>query len=403
MYSIKWTDNRMPKSGGAELEIMSLQNVGAARAFHKSFPQYSETPLAELDRLAEFLGVAKLCVKDESYRFGLNAFKVLGGSFAMARYISKLTGRPLEELSYAALTSHELKEETGEITFFSATDGNHGRGVAWAAKTLGQKAVIMMPKGSQAARFENIRAEGALTTIEELNYDDCVRKAAKAAAETPNGVLIQDTAWEGYEEIPSWIMQGYGTMAMEADEQFAATAQEAPTHVFVQAGVGSLAGAAVGYFANKYPDNPPVFAVVESDQADCLYRSACAGDGSIRTVGGDMRTIMAGLACGEPSITSWQILKDKVTAFASLPDRVAADGMRVLGAPLPGDPRVISGESGAASLGFLYALMRGEELSPLREKLKIGKDSRVLLFSTEGATDPENYRKVVWEGSCGSR
>ena len=403
MYGIKWTENIMPKGEDEELEIMALVNVRAARAFHESFPQYAETPLAGLDRLAEFLGVAKLCVKDESYRFGLNAFKVLGGSFAMARYISKLTGRPLEELSYAALTSRGLKEQSGEITFFSATDGNHGRGVAWAARVLGQKAVIMMPKGSQPARFENIRAEGALTTIEELNYDDCVRKAAKAAAETPGGVLIQDTAWKGYEEIPSWIMQGYGTMAMEADEQFEAAANAAPTHVFVQAGVGSLAGAVVGYFANKYPDNPPVFAVVESDQADCLYRSACAGDGSIRTVGGDMRTIMAGLACGEPSITSWQILKDKVTAFASLPDRVAADGMRVLGAPLPGDPRVVSGESGAAPLGFLYALMRDGELAPLREKLKLGKDSRVLLFSTEGATDPENYRKVVWEGACGSR
>lgn len=402
MYGIKWIENTMPKDEDKELNIMAAASVGAARAFHQSFPQYAQTPLAELDRLAEFLGVAKLCVKDESYRFGLNAFKVLGGSFAMARYIAKLTGRQFEALDYEALASPQLRRESGEITFFSATDGNHGRGVAWAARVLGQKAVIMMPKGSQAARFENIRAEGALTTIEELNYDDCVRKAAKAAAETPRGVLIQDTAWEGYEEIPSWIMQGYGTMAMEADEQFAA-ADSAPTHVFVQAGVGSLAGAVVGYFANKYPDNPPVFAVVESDQADCLYRSACAGDGKIRTVGGDMHTIMAGLACGEPSIISWQILKDKVSAFASLPDRVAADGMRVLGAPLPGDPRVISGESGAAPLGFLYALMRDGELTPLREKLKIGKDSRVLLFSTEGATDPENYRKVVWEGSCGSR
>ena len=227
MYGIKWTENIMPKGEDKELEIMAPANVRAARAFHESFPQYAETPLAGLDRLAEFLGVAKLCVKDESYRFGLNAFKVLGGSFAMARYISKLTGRPLEELSYAALTSCELKEQTGEITFFSATDGNHGRGVAWAARVLGQKAVIMMPKGSQPARFENIRAEGALTTIEDLNYDDCVRKAAKAAAETLNGVLIQDTAWEGYEEIPSWIMQGYGTMAMEADEQFAVAADAA--------------------------------------------------------------------------------------------------------------------------------------------------------------------------------
>ena len=185
MYGIKWTENIMPKGEDKELEIMAPANVRAARAFHESFPQYAETPLVGLDRLAEFLGVAKLCVKDESYRFGLNAFKVLGGSFAMARYISKLTGRPLEELSYAALTSRGLKEQSGEITFFSATDGNHGRGVAWAARVLGQKAVIMMPKGSQPARFENIRAEGALTTIEELNYDDCVRKAAKAAAETP--------------------------------------------------------------------------------------------------------------------------------------------------------------------------------------------------------------------------
>lgn len=402
MYGIKWIENTMPKDEDKELNIMAAASVGAARAFHQSFPQYAQTPLAELDRLAEFLGVAKLCVKDESYRFGLNAFKVLGGSFAMARYIAKLTGRQFEALDYEALASPQLRRESGKITFFSATDGNHGRGVAWAARVLGQKAVIMMPKGSQAARFENIRAEGALTTIEELNYDDCVRKAAKAAAETPRGVLIQDTAWKGYEEIPSWIMQGYGTMAMEADEQFAA-ADSAPTHIFVQAGVGSLAGAVVGYFANKYPDNPPIFAVVESDQADCLYRSACAGDGKIRTVGGDMRTIMAGLACGEPSIISWQILKDKVSAFASLPDRVAADGMRVLGAPLLGDPRVISGESGAAPLGFLYALMRDGELTPLRKKLKIGKDSRVLLFSTEGATDPDNYRKVVWEGSCGSR
>lgn len=403
MYGIKWIENTMPKGEDKELNIMATASVGAARTFHQSFPQYAQTPLAELDSLAKFLSVAKLCIKDESYRFGLNAFKVLGGSFAMARYIAKLTGRQLGELDYEALTSPQLRRETGEITFFSATDGNHGRGVAWAAKVLGQKAVIMMPKGSQAARFENICAEGAITTIEELNYDDCVRKAAKAAAETPGGVLIQDTAWEGYEEIPSWIMQGYGTMAMEADEQFSDAVKYAPTHVFVQAGVGSLAGAVVGYFANKYPDKPPVFAVVESDQADCLYRSACAGDGSIKTVGGDMRTIMAGLACGEPSITSWQILKDKVSAFVSLPDIVAADGMRVLGAPLPGDPRVISGESGAAPLGFLYALMRGDELAPLREKLKIGKDSRVLLFSTEGATDPENYRKVIWDGSCGSR
>ena len=401
MNSIKWIENKMPKAEDKELEIMALDNVKAARAFHESFPQYKVTPLAELKELAKFYGVRNLFIKDESYRFGLNAFKVLGGSFAMARYISKLTGRPIEALTYDALTSPELKKETGEITFFSATDGNHGRGVAWAANKLGQKSVIMMPKGSQKARFDNIRKEGAVTTIEEFNYDDCVRKAAKAAAGTPGGVIVQDTAWEGYEEIPAWIMQGYGTMAMEADGQFSESAKEAPTHVFIQAGVGSLAGAVVGYFANKYPENPPTFVVVESDQADCLYRSACAGDGGIRIVDGDMRTIMAGLACGEPNTSSWQILKDKVAVFVSVPDWVAANGMRVLGSPLAGDPRVISGESGAAPAGFLYSLMTDEALAPLREKLAVGEESRILLFSTEGDTDPENYRRVVWDGACG--
>ena len=216
-------------------------------------------------------------------------------------------------------------------------------------------------------------------------------------------MIVQDTAWEGYEEIPAWIMQGYGTMAMEADQQFSEAAKEAPSHVFVQAGVGSLAGAVVGYFANRYPENPPTFVVVESDQADCLYKSACAGDGGIRIVDGDMQTIMVGLACGEPNTSSWQILKDKVAVFVSVPDWVAANGMRVLGAPLAGDTRVVSGESGAAPAGFLYSLMTDESLAPLRERLGIDEKSRILLFSTEGDTDPENYRRVVWDGACAKK
>ncbi|MEG2183227.1 MAG: diaminopropionate ammonia-lyase [Cloacibacillus sp.] len=399
MESIKYAANNMRKSEDNGLEIMAPGNVKAARAFHESFPQYSVTPLAKLEKLAAFYGVKNLFVKDESYRFGLNAFKVLGGSFAIARYISQLTGRPIEELSYQKLTSPELKKEAGELTFFSATDGNHGRGVAWAANKLGQKSVIMMPKGSQKARFDNIQKEGALTTIEELNYDDCVRKAAEAASKTPGGVVVQDTAWDGYEEIPAWIMQGYGTMAMEADEQFTKATGAAPTHVFIQAGVGSLAGAVAGYFANIYPKNTPTFVVVESNKADCLYRSAAAGDGSIRIVDGDMQTIMAGLACGEPNTISWKILKDQAAAFVSLPDWAAADGMRVLGAPLANDTRVISGESGAAPAGLLHALMTDDAMEALRRELAIGSDSSILLFSTEGDTDPENYRRVVWDGA----
>lgn len=402
MDKIKWVKNTMPKTEDKELEIMALANVEKARSFHESFPEYSVTPLAHLKNLAELLGIDEFFVKDESWRFGLNAFKVLGGSFAMARHIAKVTGKDISALDYNALTSPELKKELGDVTFFSATDGNHGRGVAWLANRLKQKSVILMPKGSAKMRLENILKEGARATIEEHNYDECVRMANKQAEETPGGVMVQDTAWPGYEEIPAWIMQGYGTMAQEADEQMEKMAKNPPTHVLVQAGVGSLAGAVVGYFANKYPDNPPIFIVAESDQADCLYRSAEAGDGSRRIVDGDMQTIMAGLACGEPNTASWEILKDKVTAFVSCPDWVAAKGMRVLSAPLRGDDAVISGESGAVTSGLLFHIMKDENLRELRELVKLDEKSRVLVFSTEGDTDWDNYHRVVWDGACPS-
>lgn len=398
MDTIKWAVNHMPKTDDRNLSVMALPEIKKARTFHESFPQYTQTPLAKLPQMAEYLGLGEVYVKDESYRFGLNAFKVLGGSFAMARYIAKETGRDVSELPYAVLTSDQLREEFGQATFFTATDGNHGRGVAWAANKLRQKAVVHMPKGTTQTRLENIRKEGAKVDILEMNYDDCVRLAAKEAAETPRGVVVQDTAWDGYEEIPSWIMQGYGTMAMEAGEQLNACGCERPTHVFVQAGVGSLAGAVVGYFTNLYPDNPPVFVVVEADVAACLYKGAAAGDGDIRIVDGDMQTIMAGLACGEPNTISWDILKNHVKTFISAPDWVAAKGMRMLSAPLKGDPQVTSGESGAAPFGALAAIMTMDEYAPLKEELELNETSRVLLFSTEGDTDPERYKHIVWEG-----
>ena len=396
--SIKWAVNHMPKTEDKSLSLMSLEEAEKARAFHKSFPQYDRTPLTALEHMAEFLGLGRLYVKDESYRFGLNAFKVLGGSYAMARFIAKETGRDVSELPYSVLTSEELKKEFGQATFFTATDGNHGRGVAWAANRLGQRAVVHMPKGTTKARLENIAKEGAQVDIQELNYDDCVRLAAREAAETPRGVIVQDTAWEGYEEIPSWIMEGYGTMAMEAGEQLKEAGDERPTHVFVQAGVGSLAGAVVGYFANLYADNPPIFVVVEAQAADCLYQGAKAGDGAIRTVGGDMETIMAGLACGEPNTISWDILKNHVKVFISLPDWAAAQGMRMLAAPIKGDAPVTSGESGAAPFGALAAIMTMEEYADLKAAIGLNETSRVLVFSTEGDTDPERYKNIVWKG-----
>ena len=393
---IQWAVNRMPKSDDRQLSVMSLECVDKARSFHSGFPQYSVTPLARLDGMAGYLGLAGLYVKDESYRFGLNAFKVLGGSFAMARYIAGEMGKDVSELTYDYLTSPAFRAAFGQATFFTATDGNHGRGVAWAANKLGQKAVVHMPKGSAKPRFDNIAKEGAQVTIEEVNYDDCVRMAAAEAAQTEHGVIVQDTAWEGYEEIPAWIMQGYGTMASESAQQLRQMSVNRPTHVFVQAGVGSLAGAVVGYYANLFPNDPPKFVVMEAQAADCLYQSALAGDGSSRIVTGDLATIMAGLACGEPNTISWDILRNHVTAFVSCPDWVSACGMRMLGRPVKGDPAVISGESGAVGMGLISALMEGDRYKDLREAIGLDRFSQVLMFSTEGDTDPENYRSIVW-------
>ncbi len=399
MKKIQWAKNSMPKTADKQLAVMSLENVGKARKFHESFPQYSVTPLAQLKGMAEHLGLGSLFVKDESYRFGLNAFKVLGGSFAMARYIAGQLGKDVSEVDYNYLTGDKLKEEFGQATFFTATDGNHGRGVAWAANRLGQKAVVLMPKGSVQSRFNNIAKEGAQVSIEEVNYDECVRRANAMAEKTEHGVMVQDTAWEGYEDIPAWIMQGYGTMASEAAQQLKEAGVDRPTHIFIQAGVGSLAGAVQGYFANLFHDCEPTVVVMEAQAADCLYQGAKAGDGDIRIVDGDLSTIMAGLACGEPNIISWDILKNHSAFFVSCPDWVSAKGMRMLGAPVKGDPQVVSGESGAVGMGLIATLMTEPEYAELKDAIGLDKNSRVLMFSTEGDTDPENYRKIVWGGA----
>ena len=399
---LKWTVNHVPGSDDKFLDLMSEENVTKANEFHKSFPQYSLTPLQKLSALASYLGVKGIYCKDESYRFGLNAFKVLGGSYAMGRYIAKELGRDISQLPYNVLSSDKLREEFGQATFFTATDGNHGRGVAWAAKRLGQKAVVRMPKGTTKTRFDNIAKEGAEVTIEEVNYDDCVRMAAAEAAKTEHGIIVQDTAWAGYEEIPSWIMQGYGTLVLEADKQLKENGVDRPTHVFVQAGVGSLAGAVVGYFAHKYKENPPVMVVCEASAADCLYRSAVQADGNLVNVTGDLQTIMAGLACGEGNTIGWDILKNHVTVFASCPDWMSAKATRIYANPLENDPHIISGESGSVPLGLAYTALHDEDAKDLKEALKLDENSNILVISTEGDTDPVRYREIVWDGLYGT-
>ena len=399
--TLKFTENHMSGTEDSSTPLMSIGNVRDAYEFHKSFPEDSVTPLHRLDHMARYLGIDRLYVKDESYRFGLNAFKVLGSTFAAARYIGEQTGRDISELPYEVLCSEELRRDFGQTTFFTATDGNHGRGVAWAAHRLGQRAVVFMPKGTTAARKEHIQQLGARVTIENMNYDACVRKAAQQAAEAENGVLMQDTAWEGYSRIPSWIMQGYGTLALEADRQMQADSCDCPTHIFIQAGVGSLAGAVVGYFAQKYRENPPIMVVAEANAADCMYHSACRGDGELCTVGGDLETIMAGLACGEANPAAWDILRNHAAAFASCPDWMSTRGTRMYAAPLGDDPHIISGESGSVTLGLLSCIMTRTSCRDIRDALHLDEHAQVLLVSTEGNTDPVRYHEIIWDGLYG--
>lgn len=373
------------------MALVSAKVAETVHRFHSGIENYAPTPLADLKSQAARLGIAGLWVKDESKRFGLNAFKSLGGSFAVAKYLCDKLGVPVDENSYSFLRSDEARAKLGEITFITATDGNHGRGVAWAAKIFGQKAVVFMPKGSAAERLNNIRAQGAKAEITDMNYDDTVRFAAKTAAE--NGwVLVQDTAWEGYEDVPASIIQGYTTMVWEISEQLKG---EKPTHLFLQAGVGSFPGAFAGCAAEMWGKDKPVTVIMEPTQADCHFRTAKADDGTFHIVQGSMNSMMAGLCCGEPCPISWNILKSCADAFVSCGDSYSANGMRLLGRPLGNDPIVVSGESGAVGAGVIEAIMLKPELGSFRKALGLCSKSKVLLISTEGDTDKANYLKVM--------
>jgi diaminopropionate ammonia-lyase len=292
--------------------------------------------------------------------------------------------------------SDSIRKQLGEITFAAATDGNHGRAVAWTAQQLCAQAVIYMPKGAAPSRIESIRSHGASVEVTNLNYDDAVRLASRMAQK--NGWhLIQDTSWDGYEEIPRWIMQGYMTMCKEAVEQMAARGA-APTHVLLQAGVGAMSGAVAGYLANTFRECMPRIIIMEPNTAACIFASAVAGDGRPHAVTGDMETIMAGLACGEPNLIGWDSLRDFPCGYISCDDYVAANGIRILANPIGGDPAIESGESGSVGIGVMDLLATHSAFKDIKDALDIGPDSVVLVFNTEGATDPVNYRDILWYG-----
>jgi diaminopropionate ammonia-lyase len=298
-------------------------------------------------------------------------------------------------ISFADLQTEPIRRKLGDMVFITATDGNHGRGIAWAAARLGCRAVVYMPKGSALSRAEAIRHAGnADVTITDLNYDEAVDLAATVAADR-GWCLVQDTAWAGYEDIPTWITQGYTAMSDEALEQLASDGVERPSHLFLQAGVGSMAGGVLGHYVNRFAGRPPVTTIVEPDTVACIYHSVDVGDGRPHAIGGNPVTIMAGLNCGRPNPLTWPILRDYASYYALCPDAIAASGMRILGRPVGGDARVVSGESGAVGVGLLALLAERPEFAKLRERMGLNPESVVLLFSTEGDTDPVNYQAIV--------
>ncbi len=372
------------------------EKLKAVKGFHQSLPFYRPTPLLSLSQLAKKLGVKAVYVKDESQRFpefGLNAFKGMGGIYAVGQVLCRELGLVPQTTTFADLIAPEYEEKRKKMTFITTTDGNHGRGVAWAAHQYGCKSYVYMPKGSAQSRVDAVKRVGAEDCIvTDMNYDDTVAYTAKLAQEK-GWYLVQDTAWEGYEQVPMDIMKSYTTIADEAFEQM----KEAPTHVFLQAGVGSFAAAVMAYYAHLL-EQCPQFICMEPTMVACFYHSAKVGDGQPHGVESAENTIMAGLNCGMPSISAWPIIRDLCGSYIACDDVVTEEGMRLAAYPTEGDTAFVSGESAAVGLGLVNRLLSCKELKEQAKVMGLNENSVILLFSTEGATDPIGYERVVGKG-----
>jgi diaminopropionate ammonia-lyase len=351
--------------------------------FHRRLPGYEETPLVDATDLADSLGVGKVFVKDESSRLGLPAFKILGASWAVYRALEERVGndgfRDWETIDDLKAKLEPLRP----LTLVAATDGNHGRAVARVARLLGLGAKIFVPRDMAPARREAIAGEGAEVVVVDGTYDDAVEISAEA-----EGFLISDTSWPGYERIPSWVIEGYSTMLWEIEDEIERRDEQGPDLVVVQVGVGAFAAAVARHFRSQDAPRHPKLVAVEPTRADCLFRSVSSGH--LVTVPGPHDSIMAGLNCGRPSLVAWPTLRRSIDLLVCVDDEPVREAMR-LGA----DSGIVSGETGASGLGGLLALLRAEEGEEARLGLGVSGETRVLVFNSEGATDPDAYRRVT--------
>lgn len=374
------------KIGGAAETVLNEKGFQAAKAEITTWPGYAETPLVSLDKYARKLGVKAIYYKDESTRFGLDSFKALGGAYAVCRLLlNKIKEATGKDATTKDLLAGTYKDIVKDITVCSATDGNHGRSVAWGAQMFGAKCVIYIHAGVSEGRKTAIEKYGATVVRCKGNYDDSVHDCADDAAK--NGwFVISDTSYPGYMEVPCDVMHGYTVMVDEALTQI----PEQPTHTFVQGGVGGLAAAVSTRICCRMHKNRPLFTVVEPKNADCLYASIKNDEYTV--IHGNLETIMAGLSCGEPSLLALDILKEYATGFMTIPDTLIPVMMRDLANKECAETAVVSGESGVSGLAGLVTACENPEF---RKALKLDENSVIILFSSEGATDPEMYREIV--------
>lgn len=378
---------RSTRRGCTDLSEFSSTTLEAARKEISSWPNYRPTPLISLSGLAKAKGVGAILYKDEGGRFGLGTFKALGGAYAVCRVLqAAILDRTGVSPSSEELRQDRFRNITETITVATATDGNHGRSVAWGANLFHCRCVVYVPCSCSLNRELAIARYGAQVVRSAVGYDETVHQCLQDA-EARGWLLISDTSWGDNENTPATVMQGYTVMTREVLDQLAAAKR--PTHVFVQAGVGGLAGAVCAFFSEAWGVRRPRLIVVEPSGAACMFASALAGK---RVSLDKVRSIMVGLESGEASPLAWRLLEQGTDFFMTVPDSVVPDCMRLLAASPYGDPPIVAGESAVAGLaGLLYV----QETPWLRSKLELDATSSVLLFGTEADTDPDLYSKLV--------
>ncbi|MBL4751621.1 MAG: diaminopropionate ammonia-lyase [Amylibacter sp.] len=368
--------------GNAYNSVISSDDFAAALAEITAWKGYRPTPLYHLSNLAQSLGLNDILYKDEGPRFGLGSFKALGGAYAGLRILQRELGR---DVALGDIRAGLYADKVAQITLASATDGNHGRSLAWGAQRFGAPCQIYIHRDVSEGRAQAMRELGAIVTRVDGDYDASVDRVRKDAAE--NGwFVVSDTSWDGYTQPPTDVMAGYGVMVHE----IVTALDTPPTHVFLQGGVGGLAAAVAAGLRQHWGDAAPRVVVVEPELAACLFESAKAGE--VINVSIEEETLMAGLSCGEPSPLAWQVLAEEAQDFLTIPESLVAPAMRLAGRPLGDDPSIVAGESAVA--GFA-AVIAGASQEGLREKLGLNEASKVLVIGSEGATDAEIYAQLM--------